>query len=631
MKPMRPEEWKPAGIEDLEPAAWRALREECNSCVVAGPGAGKTEFLAQRAAYLLQTGTCSSPRRILAISFKRDAKRNLADRVGERCSPDQAARFDSLTYDGFAKSLIDRFLPAIPIYWRPDRHYQIVMPSAQDYRAFLDGIQYDDGPREWMAEARAILPKSFEKNYLARLSLSNGEPTPRSAKAWTVYHWWEKSLRETKPSALSFVMIVRLAELLLRSNEKICNALRLTYPFVFLDEFQDTTYAQYSLVRTAFMGSKSVLTSVGDDKQRIMVWAGARSDAFERFKEEFEAKRIPLLANYRSTKELVQIQHVVARAIEPTALLPEAHTKAEITGDVAEIWRFPSQAAEANGIAKKIASDMQAHNLGPRDFALLVRQKADAYESDLESAFASRGLRIRNENRLVGKITIQDVLAEDLTEILLPFLRLGATHRARRAWTACVDNLIWLWGYDPDDDRETRRLTNELERFAQRMREVMIGAVPSKETAANILSETITFIGADHIRQAVREYMQGERFNDVRESICAFLQEGTADADNWNAALDVIEGIDQVPLMTVHKSKGLEFHTTIFVGLDDEAWWSFSKGDLEGLSTFFVALSRARQRAFFCYCPYRGGRQKIRKLYELLNEAEVPEYSFENE
>ncbi len=261
----------------------------------------------------------------------------------------------------------------------------------------------------------------------------------------------------------------------------------------------------------------------------------------------------------------------------------------------------------------------------------MVRQKADDYESDLESAFAAQGLRIRNENRAVGKITIQDVLSEDMTAIVLPFLRLGAMPRARRAWTTCIENVIWLWGSDRDDERELRRLTRELGGFTQKLRQEMGAAAPSKEGAVSALADTIAFIGADHIQQAVREYAQGERFDDVLESLRAFLQECAFAADNWSAALDMIEGVDQVPLMTVHKSKGLEFHTMIFVGLDDEAWWSFSEADMEGLSTFFVALSRARQRAFFCYCPYRGGRQRIRKLYDLLNEAEVPEKVFENE
>ena len=100
---IRPEEWRPQGIDDLEPAAWRALRHPGSVCVVAGPGAGKTEFLAQKATYFLQTGLCPAPRQILAISFKRDAADNLLKRVRKRCPPEQARRFTSITFDAFTK------------------------------------------------------------------------------------------------------------------------------------------------------------------------------------------------------------------------------------------------------------------------------------------------------------------------------------------------------------------------------------------------------------------------------------------------------------------------------------------------------------------------------------------------
>ncbi len=67
---VRPEEWTPQGVDDLEPRAWEALREiDRTVLVTAGAGAGKTEFLAQKATYLLQTGLCPAPKRILAISF----------------------------------------------------------------------------------------------------------------------------------------------------------------------------------------------------------------------------------------------------------------------------------------------------------------------------------------------------------------------------------------------------------------------------------------------------------------------------------------------------------------------------------------------------------------------------------
>src|SRR5690349_1921075 len=119
-----PDEWVPVGIDDLEPVAWDALRHDGNACVVAGPGAGKTEFLAQKACYLLETGLCPPPKRILAISFKTDAAVNLRKRVEKRV-PEHVRRFQSMTFDSFTKGLVDRFKAALPGYWRPRGSYDL--------------------------------------------------------------------------------------------------------------------------------------------------------------------------------------------------------------------------------------------------------------------------------------------------------------------------------------------------------------------------------------------------------------------------------------------------------------------------------------------------------------------------
>ncbi len=97
-----------------EPNALAATTEIEQSVVVAaGPGAGKTELLAQRADFLFRTGACPYPRRILAISFKVDAARNLRDRVRTRSGGQYVARFDSFTFHAFAKRLIDNYRPAL--------------------------------------------------------------------------------------------------------------------------------------------------------------------------------------------------------------------------------------------------------------------------------------------------------------------------------------------------------------------------------------------------------------------------------------------------------------------------------------------------------------------------------------
>jgi superfamily I DNA/RNA helicase len=121
-----PDEWTPVGGLDLEPNALRAATEQTrNLALTAGPGAGKTEMLAQRADFLLRTGICRYPKRILAISFKVDASRNLKARVQQRCGKSLASRLDSHTFHGFAKRIIDRFRPVLTGLDALDPDYQI--------------------------------------------------------------------------------------------------------------------------------------------------------------------------------------------------------------------------------------------------------------------------------------------------------------------------------------------------------------------------------------------------------------------------------------------------------------------------------------------------------------------------
>ena len=107
------------------------------------------------------------------------------------------------------------------------------------------------------------------------------------------------------------------------------------------------------------------------------------------------------------------------------------------------------------------------------------------------------------------------------------------------------------------------------------------------------------------------------------DSAAEHLLESSIDDVKWSSALDAYEGIHAIPLMTIHKSKGLEYHSVIFVGLDDGAWWSFTNDQIEAIAGFFVAFTRAKQRVVFTYCAQRGTRTKIATLYKLLTSAGV--------
>jgi superfamily I DNA/RNA helicase len=418
-------------------------------------------------------------------------------------------------------------------------------------------------------------------------------------------------------------MIGRLAGLLVRSNPMVRDALRITYSHLFMDEFQDTTQIQYDLAKAIFMESDTVVTAVGDNKQQIMRWAMAMADPFTPFEADFKAQRTPLHNNYRSSPDLVRIQDVLARALDAKASTPVSKIEGTISGDSCAVWDFSKPTVEADHLADFIAKQMAEHKLAPRDFSILVRQKPGDYMKLLEPAFAKKKIQLRNEALQVGPVALQELLAEDLSDYLLALLRLFTSERAGRHWTACLDMLCILRGLASDDDAGRARAVKQLDAFEAGFRKNYPVPVANEADAQKLIDSLIAFLGKANILAASPAYRHGEWFANVRAASVAHLEASCHSAASWAEALDIYEGVHAVPLMTIHKSKGLEYHTVIFVGLDDDAWWSFANDQSEATAGFFVAFTRAKQRVVFSYCAARGGRTKIAALYQLLTKAGV--------
>jgi superfamily I DNA/RNA helicase len=617
-----PKDWRPVGIDALEDNALEVVRSTDNRSVIAGPGSGKTELLAQRACYLLQCGVAPVPQRILAISFKRDAAANLAARVRARTHPDLAHRFDSLTFDAFAKGLLDRFGQALPTAWRPTPNYEIADATFTVVQNTLESFT----PPASVGAKRdmiAIKVKTFEKNHLVVAALSLAGPASPSPAEWAAREFWKSWLHSGPHSVLTFAMIGRLAELLVRTNPMVRDALRLTYSHLFMDEFQDTTQVQYDLAKTIFCGSKTVVTAVGDNKQQIMRWAMAMDDPFTPFEAEFMAMRTPLFHNYRSSPDLVRIQNVLAKALDSKSTALVSKAEGTIVGESCEVWDFSTVDTEAKTLAHFIAEEMKKYGLKPRDFAILVRMKAANYLKKLEPAFAVRGLVLRNEAAKVGKVALQELFTELLSDILVTVLRLVTSARAGARWTECLDVVCSLRGFALDDDDRRTREVKTLQEFSDEFVKRFPTPPADDVQAEAIIKFIIDFVGRANLLAASPAYRQGGWFERVKDAARMHLAASSNGAAEWEAALDTYEGLHAVPLMTVHKSKGLEYHTVIFVGLDDGAWFNFQRQSQEETAGFFVAFTRAKQRVVFTYCAGRGTRAQIAPLYDLLKKAGV--------
>lgn len=607
---VRPENWRPQGVNDLEDRAWEALSETKRSvCVTAGAGAGKTEFLAQKAAYLLQTGLCPYPKRILAISFKRDAALNLSRRVRQRCTPEQTRRFASYTFDAFTKQILDRFRLAVPPPYTPPANYRIVFPVKGDYQDFFRRVGMPNFDQEKFKRA------------IENISLPIAKQNISEAEQQFLQAYWDYQYGNFDATLLTFPMINRLVKYIIERNPEIRHALQLTYDAVFLDEFQDTTSAQFSLVRTCFEGSGARLTAVGDDKQKIMGWAGAMDRAFDVFTETFNARRISMLSNWRSHEDLVRIQHVIAAQIDPDVEPVQARANRQVDGEVAAIWDFKDREAEVAQIARWIRAEVDSERVAPQDVAVLVRMKANDVETELGPALAAEGLILRNLDRRVGDIAIQDLLTEELFETLFPLLRLAASGRNPDAWTDSQERLRVLFGLSDEDDAALGRLQRDTGAFVRELRAYMDDHPPAEATATEVLNRALAYVGRERLVGAFANYQRPADFERVFQGFLILLAECTAGQARWLDVLNRFEGLGQVPLMTIHKSKGLEFHTMIFFGLDNRTWWSLKNDGGEEMNSFFVALTRARQRAYFSFCPERG--RAFAWLEELLEPVGV--------
>lgn len=613
---IRPVEWKPQGLDFLEPVADRIVRADSNMAVLAGPGAGKTETLAQRACYLLQTGLCPTPRKVLAVSYKRDSARVLRKRVQMRC-PEESWRFHSVTFDSFAKHILDRFIRGLARELQPGSDYLIEFPKPQEVEDYLRFITL---PESFGASDLVGLSGSiFLNRHFCRHPNMTGDE-PRSAEEYASRSYFFDLLRSS-PSRLTFSMICWLARAALNSNPKLLEALRDCFSHVFLDEFQDTSSLQYDLLLACFKGTEAVLTAVGDDKQRIMTFAGAMPDSFVRFQADFNASLERPVINYRSAPELILILQVLARAVEANGVDMQPAPKA-VPGGHCEAIVYPDPDQEALDVADTIRKWIHEELVLPGDICVLCKQVPNRYAAKLVEALEDSGVHCRIESG-----TTADFLEEDFSVDALSLLRLSVLKRSQEDFTSTILLLENLKGVDPENREAGQLLRRELTMFMGLCRDRLESFDGSETEMLEILNLVLSFFGVTAYKAANPQYAQGSLLKDTVSKISKHLASLRARREGWIDVIDEALGRNVVTVTTIHKSKGREYDSVVFLGLEDGAFWNFQSNVEEETRTFFVAFSRAKKRVRFTHAAVRDGRigsiSKISPLYDLLESAGV--------
>ncbi len=610
------ENWQPHELM-LEDGAAAAVRDLNNSSIiVAGPGAGKTELLAQRASFLLETGSCPFPCRILALSYKKDAAKNLKDRVVQRSGRELAHRVDSHTFDAFTKSVLDRFRNGLPDLYRPSADYQIDTNSKT--RDLINQLP----PREGLtrADMQRLPIADFQLSYMYGSDVQARSAHEAIFADRLATAFWTYMLHEFSPSVATFWMINRLANLLLLKNAHLRAAFRQTYPFVFIDEFQDTTGLQYDLLQTMFQSRGVNVTAVGDHKQRIMAWAGALDGVFDKFRDDFGASEHYLVSNYRSSQRLVEIQQSIAVALEGQSVVESLSKAEQAEGGDCYVLSFPNDGIEAQHVARLIERWIVEEDVDPRQICVLLRVRVARGTAQLIQALADLKIDARVEDQF------QDLLSEPITGLLFDVLRLATQPRVPDAWTRTLDCLDIVRGSTTADSETVLR--EELSRFLRSMRSDIMACSGGRDEIRHAIQQIVDFVGSSEIRMLYPQYAQGPYFCQQLDLIAEHLSNCWTN-DSWIGALDNFEGKSSIPMMTIHKSKGLEYHSVVVLGLEDEELFRYKDDPHEETCAFFVAFSRAKRRVVFTACESRSvGRLNrhtldIAPLYDILEQAGV--------
>lgn len=597
---VKSDDWFSKGVIKLEDAALEVVKDVTNCLVIAGPGAGKTELLAQKLDYLFSTNKCISPKKILALSFKTDAATNLKDRVKKRYGDEYASRFTSLTYSAFEKRILDQFRDVLPEDIRPSRDYLIEDWDTIKELLSINGINVNG----WrMSDIR---------NFVENIILNEGN-THKLKKDLL------KGTQDNKP-VLLYRQITKLSTQIIATNEYIRKALQMTYDFVFLDEFQDTTHAQYNLLKTCFLGSSCKLTAVGDNKQAIMRWAGAKPDIFPDYIRDFNSNEYQLLMNHRSVPKLVEFQKEVYQILNSNHSSIQTNNYPEFQEGEITLFEFENESLEAELIANDIESKIQG-GIRPSEICILAKQKVDDYSSKLITTLSSKGIKARIENEY------QELLKDPTCNLLLDLISCSQGKRDPLIW----ENISNFYGNINGIDEFTDELIlaksyKEIDNIVSDITYLISNVIPNEESMLNLIDCIIEKIDEKRIISNFSIYNGKSDLDIIVKNFSKLLyKEYSQTQGEWLDIVSSFKGENSIPIMTIHKSKGLEYEAVYFLGLEDSAFWNFNNQPEEDKSAFFVALSRAKSYLIFTYCKLRNNRSQnnrnINEIYSLLIQS----------
>lgn len=611
--------------------------------VIAGAGSGKTRALTHRIAYMIQQGI--NPFSIMALTFTNKAAKEMKERIMQLVEGSAARN----VWMGTFHSIFARILriEAANLGYTPDFTIYDTDDSKSLINSILRDMQIDSKayPTKYVLHRISMAKSALytPEDYCENADIQEQDRRAQKPLVGEIFKLYNARLK--RANAMDFDDILFNTNVLLRDFPEILYKYQRHFEYILVDEYQDTNYAQYLIIKRIAAMRENICV-VGDDAQSIYGFRGANIQNILNFKIDYPSHRlIRLEQNYRSTKTIVNAANSVIANNKDQIKKNVWSDKEE--GDLITLMRAGSDNEEGTLVANSIFGYKMSRQLNNRDFAILYRTNAQS--RSLEEALRKQDIpyRIYGGLSFYDRKEVKDLLAyfritinpydeQALMRIInYPARGIGDTTQQKLQVLAKQQNkAVWdvMASLNSDNSDFNKGTLTKLCDFTTMIQSFQ--AQLDKMTAFDMAKHITSSIGLLKVLKDEGTPEAESRVQNVEELLNAIMEFSDKQVDEVTGEQSAMSlskfmedvalltdqdqkedpDADLVTMMTIHSAKGLEFPYVYIVGLEENLFpGTQSLGTREELEEerrlFYVAITRAETKLTLSYAEsrYRWG------------------------
>ena len=626
------------------------------SLVIAGAGSGKTRVLTYKIAYLLENDY--QPWNILALTFTNKAAREMKERIARQVGVERARHLWMGTFHSIFLRILHAeaaqigFTSRFTIYDTADSKSllrSIIKEMGLDEKVYKPGTVQ---ARISNAKNHLMSPAGYANNKEAY----EGDCAAKMPAIRDIYRrYWERC---RQADAMDFDDLLFYTFLLFRDHPDVLARYQSQFRYILVDEYQDTNFAQHSIVLQLAKEHQHVCV-VGDDAQSIYSFRGADIDNILYFTKVYPGTKVfKLEQNYRSTQTIVSAANSLIEKNQ-RQIRKEVFSEKE-KGEAIGVYQAYSDVEEGDIVINKIAELRRQGNYAYSDFAILYRTNAQSRVFEEAMRKRSMPYRIYGGLSFYQRKEIKDTIAyfrltvnpndeEAFKRIInYPARGIGDT-TVSKITAAATDHNVSLWTVLCEPLTYGVNINKGTVTKLQSFRDLMTGFIESisEKNAYELGTEIIRqsgIIGDVCQDNSPENLSRKENIEELANGMSDFCAQRQEEGNNNITLGDFLSEVslltdqdsdkdgddEKITLMTVHSAKGLEFRNVFVVGMEENLFPSGMVGDSpraleEERRLFYVAITRAEDHCFLTYAKsrYRYGKMEFGSPSRFLKDIDV--------